>query len=68
MISSDKEASVFVDNYLSSVGQTIQSLKIRANVGLRNKLILELKARSNLSIRQIAELLGIDRNIVQRVK
>ena len=35
---------------------------------IRNELIRELKANSDLSIREIARILGIDRNIVQRIK
>jgi hypothetical protein len=34
----------------------------------RDDLILNLKKESNLSIREIAEILGINRGIVSRVK
>ena len=37
------------------------------NRTIRNELILELKRSSNLSIRQIADILGVNRNIVQRL-
>jgi putative transposase len=35
---------------------------------VRNELILELKRRSNLSIGQIADILGVNRNVIQRLK
>lgn len=37
------------------------------NRTIRNELILELKRSSNLSNRQIANILGVNRNIVQRL-
>ena len=35
---------------------------------LRNKLIKEIKANSYYSIRELAEILKINRNIIQRIK
>jgi len=41
--------------------------ELKNNKDLRNELICYLKDNSNLSIREIAAILGINRNIVQRV-
>lgn len=41
---------------------------IKQDKVLRDKLIRILKEKSNVSIRQIAELIGVNRNIIQRAK
>ncbi|MFX4262584.1 REP-associated tyrosine transposase [Pelotomaculum propionicicum] len=59
-------ADAFIEGFLNDYGLTRDTLKIRQNSTLRNKLIQELTSRSNLSLRQIAGLLEIDRGVVQR--
>jgi len=59
-------ADAFIEGFLNDYGLTRETLKIRQNSTLRNKLIQELTSRSNLSLRQIASLLEIDRGVVQR--
>lgn len=59
-------AGAFVEGFLNDYDLTRDSLKKRQNSALRNKLIQELTSRSNLSLRQIAGLLDINRGIVQR--
>lgn len=46
----------------------INDLKNRQNEDLRREIISTLKVRSSLSVRQIANLLDLDRNMVQRIK
>lgn len=61
-----EEAQAYVENFLGYNHISLQDLK--ANKDLRNELIQKLKAASNLSIRKIAELLNINRGVVQRTK
>jgi hypothetical protein len=42
----------------------LEELLNGANITIRNELILELKQRSNLSNRQIADVLRVNRNVV----
>lgn len=65
-IHSEKEAREYIKGFLQEWDRTILALLKDKN--LRNRLLRELKAKSSLSVRQIAELFGIDRNIVQRAK
>lgn len=61
------KARCFLDEYLSGKKITLESIKHKHNRELRNELIRELKKEYTLSVREIAGILGIDRNIVQRV-
>lgn len=62
----EENAIAFVDRFLCKAGHSRESLKSRKNIIMRDELIKELKTRSNLSIRQIAGLLGISKDIVHR--
>lgn len=62
-----ENAGTFVDGFLNDYSQTKESLKSREYLTLRDKLIIEIISRSNLSVRQIAGLLDINRGIVQRI-
>ena len=64
----EKEAKAVVQAYLDDKGLDLPSLKNRACTDQRNELIRNLKTHSNLSIRELAFILGLDRNIIQRVK
>ena len=46
----------------------IEDISKNQNKYCRDDLILNLKKKSNLSIREIAEILGINRGIVSRIK
>jgi len=46
----------------------LEALKASENANLRNELISELRKRSNLSIRQIAGMLDVNRGVVQRIR
>ncbi|SFQ95151.1 REP element-mobilizing transposase RayT [Desulfoscipio geothermicus DSM 3669] len=63
----EKDAREFVDTYLKGKGLHWGMLNVRANYEIRNEIIKELKEKSNLSIRQIAGLLGINKNTVLKV-
>jgi DNA-binding transcriptional regulator YiaG len=67
-ISSQKEAKEFIVNFLKVHNLTKDTLNARANITMRNELIRQLRQDSNLSIRQIANLLGVNRGIVYRIK
>lgn len=64
----EDEAKDFIANYLkvSNIGTNL--LKVKDGIGFRTELIKELKQKSNLSIRNIAKLLGITKGRVQEVK
>lgn len=55
------DVQLFISEFLSKQGQPLKK-------EIRNELIRELKVNSALSIREIANILGINRNIVQRIK
>lgn len=67
-ISTHQKASNFRDQYLKRNHLELTSLKERRNKIFRDKLIRELKNKSVLSDREIANLLEINRGIVQLVK
>jgi len=67
-IQNELGAKAFIERYLNQQGISLEEIKLKINVGYRNALIAELKDKSNLSGRKIANLLGLDRNIVQRIK
>lgn len=62
---SEREAGVVVLDYLRENSLCLNDLKKSMNTKLRRDLIVQLKSTS-LSVRQIANILDIDRNIVQR--
>ena len=68
IILSYKDAKEFVQRFLEGRKLTKGALKERINAGIRNELIKTLKDSSTLSIREIAAILELDRNIVQRIK
>lgn len=63
VINDEKGAIQFIADFLKQ-----RRLITIVNRQVRNELIKELKERSSLSVRTIAGILEIDRNIVQRVK
>ena len=65
-IQSEQNAIKFIADYLQEKNLGIDDLRFARNVQIRNDLIVELKGRTRLSVRQIAGVLGIGRNIVQR--
>lgn len=67
-ISIHQKVSNFRDQYLKRNHLELTSLKERRNKIFRDKLIRELKKKSILSDREIANLLEINRGIVQLVK
>lgn len=67
-IEGEKDTRAYIAKYLSSKGQTLDELKEKQNIAARNELIKLLKVKSNLSVRQLASILGMDRNIIQRAR
>ena len=67
-ILNETDARLYVAEFINKHVQQGDIEQLMEKREIRNELILELKANSTLSIREIARILGIDRNIVQRVK
>jgi putative transposase len=67
-IQTENQAKELIMHYLVNHNINISDLKNRQKEDLRRDIISTLKRKSNLSIRQIAKLLDIDRNMVQRTK
>ena len=63
----EEEVRLYINECIAKYDQAdLKALMLVKEI--RNELIREIKRNSTLSIRQIAGILGIDRNIVQRVK
>lgn len=58
----------YVDNYLDCKNTKLDDLKYKENKSIRDELIYYILNNSPLSIRQIADLLRINRGIVQRIQ
>ncbi|VBB06790.1 Hypothetical protein LUCI_2026 [Lucifera butyrica] len=67
-IQTEQGAIEFIKKYALENNVDLDSLNHKSHNVLRTGIIKELKSRTSLSVRQIAGLLNIDRNIVQRVK
>jgi len=65
-ISGEKEANEYIGRYLKE--NEIDIYELKGNKKALNELIINLKRESNLSIRTIADMLMINRGMVQRVK
>ena len=58
----------YIRRYLKEKNLKKESISNRQNRKYRNELILNLKKKSNFSIREIAKILGLNRGIVERIK
>ncbi|SDE67383.1 hypothetical protein, partial [Sporomusa acidovorans] len=67
-IQNEQEAKEYIIEQLRTHNVSLEEITNVANIRIRNDLIVKLKNKSSLSVRQIAEILGIGRNIVQRVQ
>ncbi len=67
-IQTENQAKEWLMHYLDKHNINISDLKNRQQKDLRREMISILRRDSNLSIRQIAKSLDIDRNVVQRIK
>lgn len=67
-IADEAQAVIFLQKFALNNGIREGPAGIKTNKQLREKAILELRRRSSLSIRQIAEILGVNRGVVARVK
>lgn len=64
----ERSARDFIASFLRERNRELELSVLVENRILRDELIRELKQKSNLSVRQIAGLLGVNRGAVQRVK
>lgn len=62
------DAKIYIRNYLIDNGLKLEDLKKVEFVDKRNELILYLRQNSDLSIRKIAQILNIGRNMVANAK
>jgi len=62
------EALSYIDKYISDNKIKHEELLDKRNVSLRDELICFLKMNSNLSIKEISEILRLNRGVVQRAK
>jgi putative transposase len=65
-IQTEAKAKELIISYLANHSINVSELKNQQNEEVRQDIISRLKRKSNLSVRQIANLLEIDRNMVQR--
>jgi len=63
-ITSIEKAKEYASRYLKEKGLQIESLKAKINKEYRDKLIIELTEKTNLSYREIANILGFSRWLV----
>ena len=64
----DSEAYKYINNYLCTFGFGIMNLTSQKKNEVREQIIRELKMNRELSIRQIAKVLGINKGMVERAK
>ncbi len=62
------EANAYVAEYLNKKGVKLENLKLKVYTEVRHDLILYLKKNTDISIREIANLLNINRGMVERLK
>jgi REP element-mobilizing transposase RayT len=62
------DAKEFIESYFNKRGIGLEDINLKKNKVDRSSLIKQLKDKLGLSVREIANLLDIDRNIVQRTK
>lgn len=67
-IQNEQEARAYIVEQIRTHHVSLEEIKNASNIKIRNDLILKLKNKSSLSVRQIAEILGVGRNIVQRMQ
>lgn len=63
-----EEGKGFLTKYLRSKGINLEASTINEDKQLRKEIILHLRNNTTLSQRVIADLLGIDKGVVERVK
>jgi len=63
-----EEAAAYIDEYIKSYNIKKDDLNRREFVSLRNQLVMELINKSNLTQKEIGELLGISNYVVSRIK
>lgn len=67
-ISGHLNVEKYLEDYLKKSEFNLEDLKDKVNTKKRNELISYLRNKSNLSIRDIAKLLDINRGVIGRIK
>ena len=67
-ITNYEQAYKYIRRYVKEKNLKIEDISKSQNKHHRDDLIVNLKKKSNLSIREIAEILGINRGIILRNK
>ncbi|WP_371363280.1 hypothetical protein SRRS_42120 [Sporomusa rhizae] len=67
-IQNEQEAKEYITEQLRKHNVSLEEIKNASNIQIRNELIMKLKVKTSLSVRQIAEILGVGRNIIQRMQ
>jgi len=65
-ITSVEKAKEYASRHLKEKGLQIESLKDKINKEHKDKLIIELTEKTNLSYREIANILGFSRRVVEK--
>jgi len=65
-LTNERGAKQYLQNYLEKYDLNLSNLKEKENQSHRNNLISYLKLNSNLSIRGIANILGVGATTVQK--
>jgi putative transposase len=61
------EIESLIENLLLDKGVSKDQLKEKKNFSVIKDLVCELRKKSNLSIRQMADILSVDRGVIQRI-
>lgn len=64
----EEKVILIVNQFLQQKGLTRESLRLRDNTGTRNELISLIQSNTNLSIRRIAKILDVNKNMIVRAK
>lgn len=67
-IQNEQQAKAYIAKQLKIHNVSLEEIKSASNIKIRNEIISKLKRKSSLSVRQIAEILSVGRNIVQRTQ
>jgi hypothetical protein len=68
LVRNREEAEKYVQAFFNSQLTNREGLLLKENKALRNMLISELKRCSSLSVRDLSDITGIGRNVIQRIK
>lgn len=67
IIKGEPASKQYVEDFLKQKGLMLDCISLRGYEDIRYEIILNLRQKSDLSVRQIAYILGVNRGMVQRV-